>query len=146
MDTRVTTKMQINKPASEVFEAIIDPVKMGGFWFSSGTDRVEQGKKITWRYEEYQAEGDISVLLVVENSEIEFTWGAVGEETTVFMKFHELDEVSTIIEVTESGLDENDPAIIQKMIGQKEGWVYMLTCLKGYVENGITTLRASLVH
>lgn len=141
MNTDITTKMKINKPASEVFEAIVDPEKMGGYWFSSGTARVEQGKTITWKYEEYGAEGDIHVLSVEENKEIVFNWG----ETTVTMTFHETDG-STIIEVTESGMKADDPDIVAKMLGQKEGWVYMLTCMKGYVENGITTLRASLVH
>lgn len=141
MNTTITTKMKINKPVSEVFEAIVDPEKMSGYWFSSGTSRVEQGKTITWKYEEYGAEGDINVLCVVENKEIVFSWG----ETTVTMTFQETDG-STIIAVTESGLKADDPEIVNKMLGQKEGWVYMLTCLKGYVENGITTLRASLVH
>ena len=141
MNTDITTKMKINKLVSEVFEAIVDPEQMSGYWFSSGTSRVEQGKTITWKYEEYGAEGDINVLLVNENKEIVFSWG----ETTVKMTFLETDG-STIIEVTESGLKADDPEIVNKMLGQKEGWVYMLTCLKGYVENDITTLRASLVH
>ncbi|MGN7387992.1 SRPBCC family protein [Sporosarcina sp. SAFN-015] len=141
MNTDITTKMKINKPASDVFEAIVDPGQMGGYWFSSGTSRVEQGKTITWKYEEYGAEGDIHVLEVNENKKIVFNWG----ETTVTMTFQETDG-STLIVVTESGMNADDPDIIAKMLGQKEGWVYMLTCLKGYVENGITTLRASLVH
>ncbi|WP_252504302.1 SRPBCC family protein [Sporosarcina sp. Marseille-Q4943] len=141
LNTDITTKMKINKQASDVFEAIVDPEKMGGYWFSSGTARVQQGKTITWKYEEYGAEGDIHVLSVEENKKIVFNWG----ETTVTMAFHEADG-STIIEVTESGFGVDDPDIMSKMLGQKEGWVYMLTCLKGYVENGITTLRASLVH
>lgn len=140
MNTDITTKMKINRPASEVFEAIVDPEKMGGYWFSSGTSRVEQDKTITWKYEEYGAEGDIHVMTVEENKEIVFNWG----ETTVTMTFHEVDG-GTILEVTESGMKADDPHIVAKMLDQKEGWVYMLTCMKGYVENGITTLRASLV-
>lgn len=141
MNTEITTKMMILKPARDVFEAIVDPQKMGGYWFSSGTARVEQGKNITWKYEEYGAEGNIHVKEVEENKKIVFDWG----ETTVTMTFFDEDE-STIIQVTESGLKEDDPDLVAKMLGQKEGWVYMLTCLKGYIENGITTLRASLVH
>lgn len=141
MNTAITTKMRIYKPASEVFEAIVDPKKMGGYWFSSGTERVEQGKTITWKYEEYGAQGVIHVVEVQENEKIVFNWG----ETTVTMTFHEEDG-NTIIQVTESGMKADDPDLVAKMLGQKEGWVYMLTCLKGYMENGIMTLRASLVH
>ncbi|MCJ8014554.1 SRPBCC family protein [Paenibacillus sp. KQZ6P-2] len=146
MDTQVTTKFKILKPANEVFEAIVDPEKMSNYWFSSGTGRVEQGKTITWRYDEYSAEVVINVLEVEENKKIMFSWGGYGQETIVTIKLIELDHTSTVIEVNESGLKEDDPEIVNKMMGQKEGWVYVLTCLKGYLENGINNLRASLIH
>ncbi len=63
-----------------------------------------------------------------------FSWGKEhGEETVVTITLKE-DDTSTIIEVNESGVKEDDPEIVEKMIGQKEGWVYTLTCLKGYLE------------
>jgi uncharacterized protein YndB with AHSA1/START domain len=142
----IITKFKILKPANEVFEAIVDPEKMANYWFSSGTDRVEKGKTITWRYEEYNAEGVIQVLEVVENQKIVFTWGELSNPQVVTMTFTELDQSSTIIEVIESGFNEEDPELLNIMVGQKGGWVYMLTCLKGYLEHGINNLRASLVH
>ena len=146
MDTLITTKLKICKPAHEIYEAIVDPEKMANYWFSSGTARVEQSKTITWRYDEYNAEGVIHVLEVEENKKIIFSWGADGEETVVTITCNELDHSCTIIQVQEAGLKEDDPELINKMLGQKEGWVYMLTCLKAYLENGVTTLRASLEH
>ncbi|MFC9599145.1 SRPBCC family protein [Peribacillus butanolivorans] len=146
MDTQVTTKFKILKPVNEVYEAIVSPEKMSNYWFSSGTGRVEQGKTITWRYDEYNAEVVINVLEVEEDKKIVFSWGGYGQETVVTITLKELDNTSTIIEVNELGFKEDDPEIINKMIGQKEGWVYMLTCLKGYLENGINNLRASLIH
>ncbi|WP_059173121.1 SRPBCC family protein [Bacillus sp. FJAT-27445] len=146
MTTEVTAKMNIHKPAREVYEAIADPEKMANYWFSSGTERVEQGRTITWRYEEYNAEGNIHVLETEENRKIIFSWGGEGEETLVTILFNEIDPSNTIIEVTESGYKEDDPHLINKLLGQQQGWVYMLTCLKAYLENGINTLRASLVH
>lgn len=146
MDTQVTTKFKIVKPASEVFEAIVDPEKIGNFWFSSSSERWEQGKSITLRYDEYNAEGKIHVVEVEENKKIVFSWGPEDQETNVTILFVELDQTSTRIEVTESGFNEDDPEIVNKMLGQKEGWVFALTCLKAYLENGITTLRGSLIH
>ncbi|PEJ31717.1 hypothetical protein CN689_16130 [Peribacillus butanolivorans] len=146
MDTQVTTKFKILKPVNEVYEAIVDSEKMSNYWFSSGTGRVEQGKTITWRYDEYNAEVVINVLEVEEDKKIVFSWGGYGQETVVTITLKELDNTRTIIEVNELGFKEDDPEIINKMIGQKEGWVYMLTCLKGYLENGINNLRASLIH
>ncbi|MBO1582798.1 SRPBCC family protein [Bacillus sp. XF8] len=146
MDTQVITKFKMFKPANEVFEAIVDPEKMSNYWFSSGTGRMEQGKTITWRYDEYNAEVVIHVLEIEENRKIVFSWGGYDDETVVTITLSELDNTSTMIEVNESGLKENDPEIVNKMMGQKEGWVYVLTCLKGYLENGIKNLRASLIH
>ncbi|WP_409274596.1 SRPBCC family protein [Neobacillus sp. SCS-31] len=146
MATEIKSKMSIHKPASEVYEAFADPEKMANYWFSSGTARVEQGKTITWRYEEYNAEGDIQVLETEENRKIVFSWGGVGEETVVTILLEQRESGNTIVLVTESGFKEDDPHLISKLLGQQQGWIYMLTCLKAYLENGIKTLRASLVH
>jgi uncharacterized protein YndB with AHSA1/START domain len=146
LDTQVITKMKINKPVGEVFEAFVDPEKIGGFWFSSSSERWEQGKTVTLRYDEYNAEGAIHLLEVEKDKRIVFNWGREHDEGTVITITLTLDDNNTIIEVIEAGLKEDDPEIVNKMMGQKEGWVYTLTCLKGYLENDIHTLRASLIH
>lgn len=145
MNTEVITKLKIDKPANQVFEAVVSPSEIGNFWFSSSSERWEQGNKVTLRYEEYGAEGVIDVLEVKKDEKIVFSWGEEDEETIVTITLQEAD-TSTVVEVTESGLKENDPEIVAKMINQKEGWVYTLTCLKAYLENGIDNLRASLIH
>ncbi|MEK5433609.1 SRPBCC family protein [Lysinibacillus sp. FSL R7-0073] len=146
LNTDVTTKLKIKQPAHKVFEAIISPTEIGHYWFSSSSERWAEGKRITLRYEEYSAEGIISVLEIETNKKIVFSWGEEhGEVTIVTMTLEEY-QGETIIEVVESGLNAHDLEIVTKMMGQKEGWIYTLTCLKGYLENGIKTLRASLIH
>jgi hypothetical protein len=49
------------------------------------------------------------------------------------------------VEVSEDGFDENDAELIEQLVGNKEGWIYTLTCLKAYLEFGIHGLRAALV-
>ncbi len=49
------------------------------------------------------------------------------------------------VPVNEDGFSESDDELISKLIDNKEGWVYMLTCLKGYLEFGVKNLRAALV-
>lgn len=147
MNTEVTAKMKIHKPSNVVFEAIVDPKKIGNFWFSSSSERWEQGKKVILRYDEYKAEGVINVLELRENKKIVYSWGEEHNEATIVtIILNESDNGSTIIEVSESGLREEDPEVVNKMMGQKEGWVYMLSCLKCYVEHDINTIRASLIH
>lgn len=134
------SQMRIEKPAHEVFEAFVDPVKIGYFWFSSSSERWEEGKTITLTYEEYNAQGSIDIIEIQKNKKIVFIWGENHQVTIKFMQ----EEESTIVEVNEDGFDENDKDYVNQLLDNKEGWVYMLTCLKGYMEYGVN-LRASLV-
>jgi uncharacterized protein YndB with AHSA1/START domain len=140
------TKLEILKPANEVFEAFVDPSKIGNFWFSSSSERWEQGKTITLRYDEYDAQGDIKIMELEENKKIVFQWVYPNEEGhVVTITLSEWDNARTIVEINEEGFNENDAELISNLLGNKEGWVYMLTCLKGYLEFGVNKLRAALV-
>ena len=145
MEIQVNTKLKIAKPVNEVFEALVDPTQMANFWFSSGSGRLEQGKTITLRYEEYNAEVELTVLEIQDNKKIVFKWGAPGDEHVVTITLNELDHTTTVIEVNEKGWNESDEDLINNLLGNKEGWVYMLTCLKAYLENGSSNLRAAIV-
>jgi uncharacterized protein YndB with AHSA1/START domain len=139
------TKFKIFKPANEVFEAFVDPAKIGNFWFSSSSERWEQGKTITVKYDEYNAQLDIEVIEIEANKKIVFRWGANGEGNIVTITLKELDNTSTIIEVNEEGFSENDDELLSQLLDNKEGWVFMLSCLKGYLEFGVNKLRGGLV-
>jgi uncharacterized protein YndB with AHSA1/START domain len=138
------TKMKIGKPVNEVFEAFVDPFKIGNFWFSSSSERWKQGKIITLKYDEYDAQVVIEILELVENKKIVFRWGNDGNVHIVTITLKELDNKKTIIEVNEEGFMETNNDFITQLVDNKEGWVYMLSCLKGYLEFGVN-LRASLV-
>ncbi|WP_226673372.1 SRPBCC family protein [Rossellomorea aquimaris] len=135
------TQMKIQKPAHEIFEAFVDPEMIGNFWFSSSSERWEEGKTVTLRYEEYDAQGDIHIVEIQEQKKIVFEW---AENHKVTISFTQEEKGSTIVGVKEEGFDENDENVINELVDNKEGWVYMLTCLKGYMEYGVN-LRASLV-
>ena len=139
------TKIKIERPVSEVFEAFVDPSRIGGFWFSSSSERWEEGKVITLRYDEYEAQGEIYITKIDPNKKIEFHWGPNKEGNRVTMTLNQLGDSESTIEITEEGFSEDDEEIIRVMLDNKEGWVYMLTCLKGYLEHGVN-LRASLLH
>jgi uncharacterized protein YndB with AHSA1/START domain len=146
MISEITSKMRIDKSTSEVFEALVDPEKIRNYWFSNSSGRLEEGKKITWLYQEYNAELIIKVVEVEQDKRIVYKWGEGEHETTVTFYLRKEQNGSTVLDVTESGFNTNDPEIVNILLGQKEGWMYMLTCLKGYLENGISTLRGSLIH
>ncbi|MDW3796585.1 SRPBCC domain-containing protein [Staphylococcus saprophyticus] len=132
----IITKMQVDVPRETVFEAFVDPEKIGGFWFSSSSERWEQGKTITLRYEEYDAELNINIERVEDNQLIAFTWCA----HPVTIQFEE-SEAGTVVTTTEKDFDTQ---YVKQLLGQKEGWVYMLSCLKVYLEHGVT-IRAAIL-
>ena len=132
----IVTKMQVNVSSDQVFEAFVNPDYIGGFWFSSSSERWEEGKTITLRYEEYRAEIDILIEDMVENEMIQFKWG----DNHVTIQF-DGDDNHTIVTTTEKDIEENDVA---RLLGQKEGWVYMLSCLKSYLEYG-NKIRGALL-
>lgn len=138
------TKMKILKPANEVYEAFVNPSKIGHFWFSSSSERWETGKTVTLIYDEYDSKVGIKIMEVEKNKKIVFRWGYNGEGNTVTIKLNELNNSGTIIEINEDGFNEKGDKLISDLLDNKEGWVYVLTCLKGYLEYGVN-LTASLV-
>ncbi|MFB7141085.1 SRPBCC domain-containing protein [Gottfriedia sp. NPDC056225] len=139
------TTFKIFKPAEDIFEAIVDPAKIGNFWFSSSSERWEEGKVITLKYDLYNAEGKIKIIEVEANKKIAFAWGPTDEGNIVTITLNEQDQDSTVIEVVEEGFNESDAQYVHHLIDNKEGWVFMLSCLKCYLEFGVTRLRGGLV-
>lgn len=110
------TKIKILRPACEASEAFVDPNKIGNFWFSSSSESWEQGKTISLRYDEYDAQIDIKVLEIEANRKIVFH---DEEGHIVTITLNELEDKSTIIEVNEDGFNNNDPELISQLIDNK---------------------------
>lgn len=132
----IVTKMQVKIPKENVFEAFVNPNQIGGFWFSSSSERWEQGKTITLCYEEYNAELEVQINSIEENKSIEFIWG----NHPVTIQFEGIGE-STVVTTIEKDFDTQD---VEQLLGQKEGWVYMLSCLKAYLEHNVS-IRAAIL-
>jgi uncharacterized protein YndB with AHSA1/START domain len=57
----IKAALQIQKKASEVFEAIVNPDQMSQCFISKSNGRMEEGKTLTWHFTEFE-EG-LSILL-----------------------------------------------------------------------------------
>ncbi len=144
MEIILKSKMKILKPASEVFDAFVNPEKIGNFWFTASSHKWETGKTVTLTYDEYTAEFDIFIVETVPEKKIVFEWGSDNERRTNTILFEALDDSSTVITVLEEGWKENEN-LTNELLKNKEGWVYMLVCLKAYLENDVNTLRTGLI-
>ena len=144
MEIILKSKMKILKPASEIFDAFVNPEKIGNFWFTTSSYQWETGKTVTLTYDEYTAEFDIFIVETVPGKKIVFEWGADDEKRTNTILFDALDDSSTVVTAIEEGWKESEN-LTDELLKNKEGWVYMLVCLKAYLENGVNTLRTGLI-
>ena len=138
----IKVALQIQKPAYEVFEAIIDPEKMSHYFISKGSGRMEEGKKITWRFPEFDMAFPIRVAKIEADKYISYYWEVDGKELLVEMTLVSREEDGTVVTITEKGR-ENDEAGLKWFMGNTEGWANFLACLKAYLEYGINLRKGA---
>lgn len=123
----------IQKPISEIFEAIIDPEKMQNYFISKGSGRMETGKEIFWSFPEFDGSYPLTVKEIIPAEKIVFVW---DPNSVVTIELEKLSENESIVKVSEEG-HTNDEKGIKWVIGQTEGWANFLACMKAWLEYGI---------
>jgi uncharacterized protein YndB with AHSA1/START domain len=137
------SEMQIGKPAHEVFEAIVDPSKMSRYFIAKSTGRMEEGKHLTWKFPEFDAEFPIDVGRVEKDRFV--SWSSRmpdGKTLTAEITLTPRGENATVVAVTERGM-ELDDAGLEWLKGNSAGWAYFLSCLKAYLEYGINLRKGA---
>ena len=132
---KVNIKMGIQKPAKDVFEAIIDHERMNKYFITKSTGRMESGKTLTWSWEDYNAEHKIKVGKIEKDKLVSFTWEGSGVECLVVITLEKKGDHQTLVNITESDWPVDYKGALQCM-GQVEGWTHFLCCLKAYLEYG----------
>lgn len=135
---------RINKPVHDVFEAVIDPQQLSGYFTTGGAKgRLETGATVTWDFHDFPGAFPVHVVDVVPDKRIVLHWGAAEgtgaggrKETTVTMTFEGLEDGRTLVAISEEGW--SDSAAGQKAaFGNCEGWTGMLCAMKMWLEHGI---------
>jgi len=70
----IKTGIVILKPLHEVFEAIVDPVKMSVYFISKSSGRMEEGKKLIWKFPEMDMEFPVRVGKIKKDKYISYYW------------------------------------------------------------------------
>ncbi|MFL5728691.1 MAG: SRPBCC domain-containing protein [Cytophagaceae bacterium] len=139
----VKAALQILKPVYEVFEAIVDPSKMSNYFIAQGSGRMEEGKKLTWRFPEFDMDVPVRVGKIQKDKFISYYWdGGDGKEFPVEMTLTVRAENKTLVTVTEKG-GMNNEAGIGWLKRNTEGWANFLACLKAYMEYGINLRKGA---
>lgn len=138
----IKTAIQILKPVNEVFEAIVDPVKMSNYFISKSSGRMESGRQIMWQFPEFDMEFPIRVGRIIKDEYISYHWDAEGQELLVEMTLVPRGGGSTLVSVKE-GSRPNDTEGIKWLMGNSSGWANFLACLKAYLEYGINLRKGA---
>lgn len=134
---------RIAKPVHEVFEAVVDPAKLSGYFTTGGAKgRLEPGATVTWDFHDFPGAFPVQVVEVEQDKKIVLRWGAAPDDdpagaydTTVTMTFEPLEDGRTLVRIAESGFREN--AAGQKAsYGNCEGWTGMVCAMRVYLEYG----------
>jgi uncharacterized protein YndB with AHSA1/START domain len=131
----IEVALQIRKPVSEVFEAIVNPDKMSNYFISKSSGRMQEGKEIKWRFPEFEEEFPIKVNKVEQDKYISYYWDIDEEELHVEITLTQKKD-ATLVSVAEKSRD-NDEAGIKWLKSNTAGWANFLACLKTYLEFGV---------
>jgi uncharacterized protein YndB with AHSA1/START domain len=132
----IKVALQIQKPVSEVFEAIVDPKQMTEYFISESSGRMVEGKTILWSFPEFEGSDPIQVKKIETDKLIVFSWKIDSIDHLVEIHLETRKDNSTLVTITEKERP-NDPSGINWLKGNTEGWANFLCCLKAYLEYGI---------
>jgi len=137
MQPKFQVSLKIRKPVGQVFEAVVDPKQLTGYFLQTSTGPLTPGAKVMWKFAEVADPFPVSVHEVVAGERIVLEWPAAGGHSTrVEMSFKPIDADNTLVQISESGWPESAEGLAASY-GNAGGWMHMMTCLKGYLEYGI---------
>lgn len=132
------TEMLIRKPASEVFEAFVDPALTSKFWFTKGSGRLEPGGSVRWEWEMYNVSVDVTVKAIEQNKRILIDWGAPGAPTTtVEWIFTSRPDRTTLVSITNSGFSGEGDEVVRQALDSVGGFTLVLAASKAFLEHNI---------
>jgi uncharacterized protein YndB with AHSA1/START domain len=142
MKPKFQVQLKIRKPVADVFDGVVDPKKLSGYFVQASSGPLEAGKTVMWRFAEVQGEFPVVVREVVKNERIVLEWEATegGYNTRVEMNFKPLDAANTMVQINEGGWRDTEKGT-ESSYSNCGGWMHMMACLKAYLEYGIN-LRA----
>lgn len=141
---QVETHLRIAKLPSEVYEAIVNPDKMSCYFISWGSDRLDLGTPVTWRWDDYGVQLTVAPRKVDPDRTVSFDWSASGSDARVEFSIEPDGEDATVVRVTETGWPL-DATGVSRCLQQMQGWTHMLCCLKAWMEYGINLRRGGVV-
>lgn len=159
MEMTFKVQVKIQKPLSEVFDAVYNPEKLAGYFVHKAQAPLDEGKSVMWTFKDSNDEitFPVHVKKLVKNELLVFDWEASegsfdakegkypspgGYDTRVEMNFEATNPNETIITIKEGGWKATQGGL-EGSYGNCGGWMHMGLCLKAYLEYGINLRKGS---
>jgi uncharacterized protein YndB with AHSA1/START domain len=139
MTVKFQVQLKIRKPVAEVFDAVVDPKKLAGYFVKEASGPMVAGQTVMWSFPEFKDSFPVEIAEVVKNERIVLVWeGDQGRgNTRVEMVFKPMENPAhTMVQIAESGW-VNDEQGLKFSHGNAAGWMHMMMGLKGYLEYGV---------
>jgi len=144
MDTLLMTRvpvmktgMLIRRPASEVFDAFVNPAITTRFWFTKSSGRLEAGRQVQWEWEMYGISIPVTVKAIEPPKRILIEWPGYGSPTTVEWNFIALEDGTTFVRITNEGFTGDGDALVKQATDSTQGITLVLAGLKALLEHNI---------
>jgi uncharacterized protein YndB with AHSA1/START domain len=141
MEPTFTVFIIVNRPRSDVFEAVAEPAQLSRYFTTGGADgRLATGATVRWDFHDFPGAFPVFVTEVIDDEKIVFEWKANEPDTDyrveVTFRFTEIAPDRTKVEVEERGWHDT-AAATKASYGNCMGWSQMLAALKAWAEYGI---------
>ncbi len=138
MTVKFQVQLKIRKPVAEVFDAVVDPKKLAGYFVKEASAPMIAGQTVMWSFPEFDGSFPVEVDEVVKDERIALRWDSeTGDfKTRIAMVFKPIDAQNTLVQISESGW-ANDEDGLKASHGNAGGWMHMMMGLKGSLEYGI---------
>lgn len=137
MEPKFSLQTRINKPLSEVFDAVVNPKKIVGYFCNQADAPLVEGQTVHWTWTAHKVTHPVIVKNIVPNSKIVIEWPSASGGTTVAeMSFSALEENRTLVKISESGWPSTEEGF-KASYKNCEGWQHMVSCMKAYLQHGI---------
>ena len=135
-DLEVHVHERILRPVEEVFQALVDPARLGRFFVSRASGPLQGGTDVEWEFADVGARVRVSVREVEPNARVVFDWGASRVRTRVTILLRSDRPGTTIVTINESRFPLQREGML-RALEQNAGWTYFICCLKAWVQHGI---------
>lgn len=136
MKLKVDVEYKILKPINEVYDAIVNPVKLSGYFTTRSNKGIENIERIKWYFDDVGVELEIDIKKIERNQQISFEWDASGTNALVNIILKAENKEVTFIRITEEEWSVDEKGI-KSVLSQTQGWTDFICSLKAYLYTGI---------